>query len=318
VNRTIQLLKLSLSAILVFFAIRVCAEHWNELDGNTLNFSSFKNHPFLAILILALVPVNWLLESIKWRILAGISSSQKAYKDVLRGLSLSFITPNRIGEIVGRVAKSGDDSMQHNYAFLVGSLAQSCVTLCFGILGILMTGSALSSFGLKISWLESQPITAVLLLVLLLLICVIISRNLHRIIQRIPLPKTWKFHAEGLNKIGTKIQVIALALSTLRYLVFLTQFILALFLFGADQSTAVLAPAICLSYLVTALVPASIIGELGVRESVAVLILAPYCSAMTVIPATFLIWLLNLAIPAILGSGFWIQWKRKPDSIVAK
>ena len=317
-NRFLKFLKLSFSLLLAFLAIRICLSHWEEMKASGSSSIQLSEEPLLLILVAALVPINWWIESLKWKTLTQSISMNKAWSDVLRGISLSLITPNRLGEVVGRVTGSGSKLAQHNYAFLVGSLAQSCVTLSFGLIGLIMySGHLPFKLPIAVDYLR-KPVWSIALAVLVLLGCFFIGKSIPNIAHRLPLPSKWKIYVNSLERLSPARQLAALAYSSLRYLIFLAQYLLALHIFGAEAALTDLAAAVALSYLITALVPATIIGELGVRESVAVLVLAPLCNAATIVPATFLVWLLNLAIPAIIGSGFWIQWKRKPDSIAVK
>ena len=57
------------------------------------------------LLMLALLPINWAIEAKKWQMLCRPFEPQpftQALQAVLGALVPAFITPNRIGEIVGR------------------------------------------------------------------------------------------------------------------------------------------------------------------------------------------------------------------------
>jgi uncharacterized membrane protein YbhN (UPF0104 family) len=85
----------------------------NRGDGvnlweNFINQFTWKRIPFF-IFAIALMPVNWFLESIKWQTFISKFQSKffilKSFESVICGTFFAFITPNRIGEFGGRLNK---------------------------------------------------------------------------------------------------------------------------------------------------------------------------------------------------------------------
>lgn len=61
---------------------------------------------YLLVVVILLVPANWSLEALKWKY--AISKLEnisfwKAIKGVLTGLTVSTVSPNRVGEFFGRL-----------------------------------------------------------------------------------------------------------------------------------------------------------------------------------------------------------------------
>ena len=93
------------------------------------------------------------------------------------------------------------------------------------------------------------------------------------------------------------------ALSAVRYAVFAFQFYLLLKICGIDLSVSEMMSNIALSFLLTSLIPSIALGELGVRGSVNLhLFSLNHSNDTAVLVASFLLWLINLAVPALIGA----------------
>ena len=97
-------------------------------------FYSLNYHNFLfGLLAFFLMPINWLLESFKWKKLVYTIQDNftffSAIRGVLIGVFFGFVTPNRIGEFGGRLFKihEGNKVKALNLS-LVGGFAQFVIT----------------------------------------------------------------------------------------------------------------------------------------------------------------------------------------------
>jgi len=89
----------------------------------------------------------------------------------------------------------------------------------------------------------------------------------------------------------------------LRYFVFSIQFYLAVKFFGIEMSLIDAGLAISLTWFVMAIIPTVGISEIGVRGSVALFFFGIFVqNPVAVVSATLLLWIVNLALPAIIGS----------------
>jgi uncharacterized membrane protein YbhN (UPF0104 family) len=104
---------------------------------------------------------------------------------------------------------------------------------------------------------------------------------------------------------------LLLFLSMLRYAVFATQYYLVLLWFGFTGDAFDAYARIAVIYIVTTLVPTVALAELGLRESMAVLMLpAAGISPEAAFSATFFLYLVNIATPAALGGLLFLQMKK--------
>jgi hypothetical protein len=106
---------------------------------------------------------------------------------------------------------------------------------------------------------------------------------------------------------------LVFAVSILRYLVFSFQFylLLKMFLVPVDYFTGV--TLISVVYLLMTIIPTIALSELGVRGSVSLFVFQSYFEKMkmwndqlglSIISASTLLWIINLALPATLGIFF--------------
>ena len=97
---------------------------------------------FMLISVLLLIPLNILLEGMKWQYLMiklEKISIYTAVKGVLAGISVSMIMPNRVGDYLGRVfILKKADRFQAVLATILGSLAQLLTTIIMGLIGIIL------------------------------------------------------------------------------------------------------------------------------------------------------------------------------------
>lgn len=274
----------------------------------------------LLIGIFLLMLLNWLIESIKWKI--AIASVQtislfRAFKAVLSGLSFSVSLPNRIGEYVGRVLYL-DPS--HRVAAIsvtvVSSFSQLIVTVAMGLVGWI---AALPVLTTQQPWLANLwwwvlLVIGFLLLVLLLLYFKV--SNLYAWLQQRLLHPTsaWSLRIkkwlEALETCTPYVLRTLLSLSLLRYGIFLVQYFMAYQLFLVPLSGMDLFVTVSLSFLTLAVVPTFAIAEIGLRGAVGIWIAGWFVGASAgvdgstagILLTALLIWITNLILPALVGA----------------
>jgi len=270
-----------------------------------------EDHFLTLLTMLVLVPLNWALESFKWQRLASKAVSitfREAFRGTLTGLAIGVAAPAQLGDTVGRVAalKSGD-RLKAIGAAVVSNGIQFYVSLIFGGWGLAWIGDKLG--------LEHSGKTGLYALLIFLVVSGMVIITYRRRLT------TWKPEKEIFKKALSYLEIIgaytatdllvATTYGTLRYLVFLTQFLLALSLFNFDISVTDLAACVALIFLAKTLIPAiNVLGDLGLREFTALFVFKQYAlPADQVIAATFLIWLINVLGPILIG--IFLIWKYK-------
>lgn len=245
------------------------------------------------------MPLNWFLETIKWRRLViqlnFISMTQSIWS-ILFGVSLSLITPNRMGELGGRLLYiSKGNKLKVLYANTICSVSQLLITLLAAI--------CIFPF-FPLIGIEVAPIFKILLSLLIsisLLYIYFSSSLIKRIISK--LNERFQFSdLENLIRFSTRVRLETLLLSALRYAVFLVQFSLLLRLF--DSSIPFydsLLASVSIFFVATA-IPTAWISDLPVRTSVAFIVLEYLgYSGLAGLISSVILWCINLLIPALIG-----------------
>src|SRR4051812_45796061 len=111
--------------------------HVVHLDWSTL---SQTGPAYLLWVCIALMPLNLLLETWKWKLLAGSAqplSFGEAFASLLGGIAFSMITPNRIGEYPGRILYlKRKNTFRLISVSILGAVAQMLTLFIYGVAGI--------------------------------------------------------------------------------------------------------------------------------------------------------------------------------------
>ena len=257
----------------------------------------------MLLLAILLVPVNWGIEAAKWHYLVfrkQKSRYQLAYKSVLGGMALGILTPGRIGEPFARALMVPNGNyLSSAAAALICSLTQQAATLLFGIAGALLVAQ------------QFHIITANLISVVGIG-ALILSLSIS-ILLLFPSILKWIAHHQFTQKVMESIRGIeAISLQQIsadqllsidRYSVFTCQYMLVIYAFGSNASPLQTMSAVACIFLVGSIIPSPAIIDVGIKISLAMLFLGPTLDSEKIAAAaSTTIWIINLAIPAILGT----------------
>ncbi|WP_224996376.1 lysylphosphatidylglycerol synthase domain-containing protein [Cesiribacter sp. SM1] len=265
---------------------------------------------------LLLVPVNWLLEAVKWQVLVrrvAPASLGRCVQAVLSGLCLGMITPRSLGDYAGRIlVHGGAEKVRLIGAVLINRMVQTISTLAGGIAGILILVWQLGYWQSdEIIWLLVPGLLGLAMLVLLIgplreTIFLWIGQKLD---------EKWVKWIGVLNEYSVRELVLINVWAFLRYAVFSMQFIFVLWWAGITAPLLLMVAAVAGTFLLKSLLPAfNFLSDLGVREFSALIVFSglelPHAE---VIAASLLLWIINLCLPSLLGLGVVLQLKYKEN-----
>lgn len=257
-----------------------------------------------------LMILNWGIEARKWQ-LALVSLQRisyfKAYKAIFTGTTLAFFTPNRMGEYMGRILYIEDGKrIQAISLTIVCSMAQLIVTLIAGVVGLLSmrkllieaTGSDSAAF-----WIDTCAVCIAGFVVLLSMLFFRLQW-LTKLAKRSPRLNKYVAYIAVLDNFNATILLRILSLSLFRYGVFVLQYFLFFRLFHVEINWWQTFWSVSVVFLVLAVIPSiALLTELGIRWKASIELVALFSTNLTGILATSLaIWIINLVIPALIGS----------------
>jgi len=248
-----------------------------------------------------LMPLNWFLESYKWKRLMHpevLLKPLKALRATFAGVAVSILTPNRVGEFAGRMLFIPLD--KRNIAItmsLAGSIAQLMVTL---ILGGLFAG-------IHAYQLELLQIWHIILGVGVLSICMWLYLSIDKADVIL---KKWKNNSfvqqakEALGQLNNAKLLEALIWSAMRYIVFSLQ--LGLLIFGLVElnpsfnplSLIIIVP---IYFLAQTIIPTIALSEIGVRGMILATMFTENAPGSDLLMTSTLLWLINIVGPALFG-----------------
>jgi len=283
----------------------VTFEHWDQAGQRFSGAFQGKRLFFLAAAVL-LIFLNFSAEAIKWQRLVNRLepvSYLKAMAGVLASLTMAITTPNRIGDVItrGLILKPGHRLAGTGHTFLC-ILAQMVVTITVGLMGaaLYLPANDYLLMDKRDSWMVTLAVSVAAGLILLILFFSI--DRLSGFFQRFRWLKVFHPFLVALQGVSIKDKSFLLLFSTLKFLTYITQFYLILNFFGINIPPFTGLSAVSLIYLILHFVPVPTVGDLGVRGSVAILILGPYTSDVpAIVFTTFVIWIINIMIPAMIG-----------------
>lgn len=265
------------------------------------------------IIVVLLMFVNWTIEASKWRLLLkGTESFSliKSLQSVLTGVAVSVITPNRIGEYMGRILYlKNTNKIQGVTVTIIGSFAQLIVTGFLGLVGLVYYIIYIK----YTAWLNVLLVSSVVMCVGL----VYIYFHLYKIIEwtnGISFLKKIRVYLEIVKRFDQKQLMKILMLSFLRYFVYTIQFLILLDVMMVYAPMLDLLFTLWLIFWAMAIVPTIAIAEIGVRGETALYFLLPLsANSFGIVSSSLMLWLINLIIPALIGCLFVYKMKIYDD-----
>lgn len=263
-------------------------------------------HLWLLLPAILLMPANWIVEMMKWRMLmrpAVMLSWRRAAAGILSGITFSLFTPNRIGEYGGRILFV---DARHNWhavvASLTGSFAQNLVHITAGCIAVIV----------MLSFAEWMPEVAGkgLMVLLVLATGVLWMMYLHlpavvRFFQRWQPPRFLQNMWNSLEHVATMRRATllrAVSLALMRYVIFCMQYMLILRFCGVALPWEMLAAGVAVIFLVQTSIPLPPVVDMMARNEIGILLWAGAGAVeLHIIAAGLAVWILNLALPALFG-----------------
>ena len=275
------------------------SEIFKEIESTFTN----KNQFFLMSIALLLVPINIFLECIKWKLqikpIENISN-WKSFLSIFTGISAGMFFPNRMGNFLGRIFMlEKADRIKASLTTLVGGMAQMIATVSIGLIALLF-------------FTDRLIILICVIFIITLLISMYFNIHLLKYFQFL-IPKKLNVKTEEYFEVfslyNKKELLNILILSFVRYFLYTFQFVLLIWAFKIPLNYFNSMIPISLTYLLMMIVPFITITEIAVRGSVSILVfekwmimneINPSFGAM-VFSASSLLWIFNIAIPALIG-----------------
>ena len=295
---------------------QITAEKDLSLQWNSflLNISQKGIYPLLQILFLMLL--QWFLESIKWKILLKDIVSLHwltAFRSILSGITVSVVTPNRLGEFAGRVVHLPNGTRLEGTAFtFMGNLAQLIITCLAGSICLYAGYDQLKGMLNDAELVYSVDLLLILapLATIVLLLVYFSSSWLLSKLGHWKLLRAFSSHLLVLARTSAPRLTGVLVLSILRYAIFILQYMIVFRFVGLTSSWMILTVGICVMLLWLSIVPTFSFMEMGVRWQFALLLFPATGAIPLAIPiAVTIIWLVNFIIPALLGALVFLRIK---------
>jgi uncharacterized membrane protein YbhN (UPF0104 family) len=312
-------LSILIKIVIVFFSFYFIYNelvHHNDVGRISLDslLDTIINNYSLIFIVVLMMFINWMLESLKWKFMIRkieAISFFTSFRAIFSGITVSSFTPNRIGEYGGRVfCLEKSDRIQAVFITILCSMAQLLTTIIFG---------SFAFFILHEQFLEDQyfiiEISRFSLLVLFVLniLFVLAYFNVAFLINFLWKFSFFNFLRQYINVISLfnfKDLLVTFLYSVFRYLVFSIQFLILLHVFNVDISLYNAIVSVMLVFFFITLTPTITIAEIGVRGSMALLVFLKFSTnVIGILSSTFLLWIINLIIPAIIGSFFIFSLK---------
>ncbi len=297
-------LKIGLAAASFYYVFSKLLEEKLLLSEVEDLFKSF-DFTFIILLVVILMILNWFLESKKWQLLAkqfqSISIVQ-AFKAILAGVSLDAVLPFGAGAIGSKVLSLNGSGRQKLIGpVIIAQSIQSFFTIAFGVIGIAQLAKMTNVLSLY-----SGVQVSILILVLTGLLTLGISKLL---------PEKKAYYVEAIKEVSKTVWINIVVLSFFRYVIFLVQLLLIATYLAPEIPILVLVGCITWMFFAKTIVPKpGHLGAVGIRGASVVFFLglAGY-SAGNVVLATLILWVINLAIPSLLGLFFIKNLSLNPE-----
>lgn len=309
-KKTISFFIKLLIGVISFWIIYNRLSQIPQLKEQCLFWLSEPKMYFILILVLLLMPLNWGIESYKWKSITKQIESVSyatALKSVFSGICVGNIAPGRAMEFLAKIMFFKPDNRPSiTVLHFINGMFQMLITVTVGIVAI--------AFKLNQNHDSSTFIYLVLAggLCMILFFCWAIF-NVSFIQQKLKFIKWFQKMGNTQNIQFSKTLIVKLiSLSIIRYLVFTTQFYLIYNALSPQNEIVQIFMSIAAYFMLTSLIPMISVIEPAIRAAIALFVFNNTGGdTITIVLASTFVWIINVVIPSAIG--YIIILKEKID-----
>ena len=305
----LKILKVLISFTIIFVLYRQFDSKFADYNI-AQNLPLLKNNYFYLSLLFMLMFIQWFVEAQKWRFLLYKVQYLKlgqSIKAIFSGLSVSFLTPNRTGEFLGRIIFiPKGNRIKASIITFIGNYSQLLTTITIGLISLFY----LPNYFNIDKYLDRNYYYILIFFTLIISnILYFFTNKIYDFASIFSKKNKYLSQIEVFKIYSKKELLISYLYSIFRYIIFMIQYYIAFLTFDIRVSLidfVILKP---ISILLVTAIPTVSITDAGVRVSSALAIFALVDISTNIISATILVWLVNLVIPSLIGLLFFNKLK---------
>lgn len=305
----LKFLVMSISLLIMYFQLKYKG-NISELRQILTDVGNDFDKLIVLVVVFMLMYLNWGLEAFKFQYLLRNFNPikySKALMATLSGVTFSLFMPNRTGEFIGRVfhLKRGI-RIKAVLATVLGSMSQLLVTIFFGLIALLLSFKNLD----QLNYIYGVAFYSGLVILVIFVVVILAYPQINQFIINAPFLKSLKRFLIVFSLYSHIDLSRITAISTVRYLVFSLQFILLLMLFCPEISLVSALVRVMAFFLVQSIIPGTGITELTTRGIIVIALFEGLVeNPAALLATTYILWVINLFIPAIIGAVFILTMK---------
>ncbi|MDF2453517.1 MAG: hypothetical protein K0S26_3021 [Bacteroidota bacterium] len=254
---------------------------------------------YLVIAVtLLLMPVNWGIESYKWkRITSQIQSVsyKTALKSVFSGICVGNLAPGRAMEFLAKIyffkpENRPDVTVLH----FINGMFQMLITVTVGLIAVSMKLNKTDSSSNFIYYVIAGGVCLIVFFCWAILNVSLIQSKL-KLIKWFRVKDTTKIQFSG----SLIIQLITL--SAIRYLVFTSQFFILFNALSPQNNMLETMLSISAYFMLTSLIPMVSFIEPAIRAAIALFVFNGGDDTVIIVLCSTFVWIINVVVPSLIG-----------------
>lgn len=292
---------------LLLYLIYRQLQHQQNLQQEWKQFlQHLQNHQLLGLaFVILLAPINWSIEALKWKVLLRKIETitfRKAFASVLTGLAFAIVTPSKIGDFAGRILYlPNQKKLKGAIAVWIGNAMQTIVALLMGTIGLIYM-----NFAYPAKWLQLTLLFTFVAIAILIYTYFHLPR-LFQWTQKYPKLRPLLVVIRVFKSYSKKELLKIFLIAWIRFVVYNFQFLLLAQLLGAHLPWIGGLFLSAFMFWMISIIPSYFVADIGVRGFVAGMIFIQSgiaANSISLLASSYGVWILNLLIPAIIGSIF--------------
>ena len=304
------LLKAGILLLTIWFVYRHVNHNKNLEQFVNRIHSVGQNQVYAGLIAVTLLMfLNWVLEAVKWKYLTKLLEKMSLWKSieaVFCGLTMAIITPNRIGEYGGRILYLPPRKRIHGiFAMAVGAFGQNTVTNVVGTLSLLYLIYRYQHLNF---WLTFGITVLGAVFILAFLLFYFRIRWLVFLLDKVKFLKKYHRFFSIMAKYSFPQLAFIMLLSLARFMVFSSQYYILIHILLPDLHLIPVMVMVFNLFFIQSAIPSLDLLDIGVRNFIANYLFGFITTqSVAIMACVSCIWLINLIIPAVIGSVFVLK-----------